>query len=278
MNVPIKWTGSKRPYVKTIGSLINGDKYSIYIEPFVGGGSMFLYLLEHNAFKEYHINDVNSDLISVWEYLKKHPQILINQYRNLWNLLNSGQTVEERKFTYGSIRDEFNITRDPGMFLFLLRTSFNGLVRYNSKNEFNTSFHFSRKGVDPKTMEKMILKWSALLKDKPNIIITNTTYKDLTYPEKCFAFLDPPYFNGAGHMYKGLFDHDEFFKFTDELKCAHIITLDRKVDGYEHHELKSKGSFKKLIQKDDTNSSEFINFKKWKNNMSWSTSQQAFQT
>ena len=41
--------------------------------------------------------------------------------------------------------------------MFLSRTCVNGLIRFNDKGEFNNSLHYSRKGINPDTLETIIV-------------------------------------------------------------------------------------------------------------------------
>lgn len=41
--------------------------------------------------------------------------------------------------------------------MFLDRTCFNGLIRYNKNGEFNSPFHINRGGIKPNTLEKSSL-------------------------------------------------------------------------------------------------------------------------
>jgi DNA adenine methylase len=89
--------------------------------------------------------------------IKNNPQTLLDKYIELWNEFNAIDSDEHRKIIYYRIRDEFNDSKDPYLFYFLNRTCFNGLIRYNTKtNNFNTSLHHNRKGINPKNLKKYL--------------------------------------------------------------------------------------------------------------------------
>lgn len=230
------------------------------MEPFVGGGSMFLHLLQAERFDRYHINDKNSDLIGLWNAIKAEPQALSDKYAELWSVINGMSDIEQRQAEFRRIRGLFNETRDPYLFLFLTRTSYNGLVRYNSKGEFNTSYHFTRKGVDPKELKKNLTYWSGLM-NTSDVTITNQNYDEIQYPDECFVFLDPPYQGSDGLMYDGKFSQEQFLTFLRDLRCDNMVTLSTKIDGYQHLELKSNGSFKRMHELEDISSTEVLNYK-----------------
>src|SRR5690606_38726562 len=137
---------------------------STYYEPLVGGASV-LYQLLHSDVRvnRYICSDFNGDLISLWDVIKDSPDTLAKEYENRWKYLNSTDDIEERKNRFYGIRERFNEHRNPYDFLFLSRTCTNGLIRYNLKGQFNTSLHFSRKGIVPSTLKEIILDWSEKL-------------------------------------------------------------------------------------------------------------------
>ncbi|MHA1619883.1 MAG: DNA adenine methylase, partial [Promethearchaeota archaeon] len=67
-NVPhpfLKWAGGKRQLINQIDPYLPVS-YDNYIEPFVGGGALFFYLLPPNAI----IMDINPVLINVYRVIK----------------------------------------------------------------------------------------------------------------------------------------------------------------------------------------------------------------
>ena len=256
---PIKWTGSKRPFVNELFSCIERD-YETYVEPFVGGGSLFLHCLSLHAFPHYIINDKNSDLISLWRSIKSSPEALVDVYERLWTEINVISSEDAQKEFYIKQRTIFNASRAPAIFLFILRTCFNGLVRYNSKDEFNSPYHFGRKGVAPSELEKSIMHYSKLM-NEADVEILNVSYDEINYPANSWTFFDPPYLNSDKKTYSGNFDHAEFFKFIEAFNHDHVITLNHKITGYKHMELTSKSSFKKLSNCNETSTTEILNRK-----------------
>lgn len=62
---------------------------SVYVEPMVGAGSVFLNILKTSmidetwAFKEYRLYDLNHLIISTWKAIKNNPEPLISKVREL---------------------------------------------------------------------------------------------------------------------------------------------------------------------------------------------------
>lgn len=129
----LKWAGGKAKIADKISSVL--PKARVLVEPFVGGGSVFL-----NAdYEHYILSDVNPDLISVYRMLKyAGAKAFISDLKHLFTPEQNTQAQ------YLKWRDEFNTTSDiykkALIFVYLNRHGFNGLCRYNQKHIFNVSF------------------------------------------------------------------------------------------------------------------------------------------
>lgn len=257
----IKWSGSKRSQCNEIIKHFP-KKIKTYYEPFCGGASMLRCLLDSDIEAEHYIcSDLNSDLINLWNKIKSDADYLSTVYELYWTEMNDLSTESEKREYYEYRRSEFNRDRFSGDFIFLNRTCFNGLIRYNSKGEFNSPFHLKRKGIEPNKFRKIINEWSDLL-NKYNVKFINQSYDAITVEEGDFAYLDPPYANTKG-MYFDNFDKDKFFEFLRTLKCSYLLSYDGKSgdkdntfeipnDLYDKHYYMKSGnsSFKRLAEID----------------------------
>lgn len=173
----IKWTGSKRSQAAEIIKCFP-NKIKCYHEPFLGGGAMMRAVMESGIeVEEYRLSDINADLINLWIDIRNAPDRLADGYAELWHALNDADDDKRRKTAfYNDVRRRFNATRDTVDFLFLLRTCANGMPRYNSRGEFNTSFHITRDGIMPDTMRAILKEWNTLLA-KHNITLTACSYE-----------------------------------------------------------------------------------------------------
>lgn len=258
----IKWTGSKRYLAQDIVSHFPKD-IDTYYEPCVGGGSVIRQLLESNIkIKRYACSDINSYLIDLWKLIKDNPSKLIESYTRMWNEMNQEDDIQFRKAYYTKVREDFNKLHNANDFFFLSRTATNGLIRFNSKGKFNSSYHLTRKGIVPSTVAKIINLWSSKLNIN-NVEFTCCDYNDVKPKENDFMYLDPPYAN-TDSMYFGELKLEEFFTYLRNLKCKYILsfngkrsnedtTYDIPKDLYtEHIYMKSgKSGFKKLQQETD---------------------------
>ncbi len=180
----IKWAGGKKQLLGQI------DKYLLknfnkYLEPFVGGGALFFYLLPNKAV----LIDNNKELINCYRVIQNKIGELINSLKKHKN---------EKDYFYkirslDRIPEEFkklSSVERASRTIFLNKCCFNGLYRVNSKGEFNVPFG---KYENPKFCdEENLLTVNKVLKD---IQIINGDFKEcLELAEKDdFIYFDPPY-------------------------------------------------------------------------------------
>lgn len=259
----IKWSGSKRfqaPYI------INEFPHEIdtYYEPFCGSCAVLKHLMasEQHKVNRYVCSDINQDLINVWNNIKNNPALTVAQYTYRWYELNKDDDDKRRHEYYYTVRERFNNTHDADDFLFIMRTCFNGLVRYNSDNKFNSSFHFSRKGIRPERLEQLIYGWSDEL-NKNNVEFICQSYDSIKPHEGDFVYLDPPYVTTTGGMFFKGFDYDRFYAFLETLPCHWALSYDG-ISGKVNHTTKipetlykemkyilsGKSSFRKYLNED----------------------------
>lgn len=251
----IKWSGSKDSQAKTIIEFFP-RKIDIYYEPFLGGGSVFLKLLESDwIINKFILSDLNEELIGIYNLIKNDPNKLIDTYKKHYkdfNLLD----IQHRKNYFNEIRTNFNINRNPEDFYWIMRTTTNGMPRYNRKGYFNNSCHFSRPGMEPKDVSNLILKYHNLFKNK-DITFINQSYENMNITQNDLIYMDPPYTQTKG-MYFGGFDNTKFIKWLNNLECNWCLSYDGKVNdekvkhtspNYKRHEylISGNSSFRRVI-------------------------------
>jgi DNA adenine methylase len=130
----LKWAGGKRSLLTQFDAYFP-TKFNKYIEPFVGGGSVFFYLLPEKAI----LMDNNDELINCYLVIQNHIEELISSLKQ----------HRYEKIHFYKIR---NVDRNPEEFsqwtdieraartIYLNKCCYNGLYRVNSKGEFNVPF------------------------------------------------------------------------------------------------------------------------------------------
>jgi DNA adenine methylase len=257
----IKWTGSKRSQCRDIVSYFPKE-IDTYYEPFCGGASVMRALIEDKTINvnKYIISDINQDLMNLWNIIKDTPEQLFMYYSGLWKTLNKDNaTIDYQKRIYETIRKQFNSNHNPMDFFFLLRTCFNGMVRYNTDGEFNTSFHINRPGINPDKLKPILYEWSNLI-NQNNIEFKCCNYTDINPTENDFVYLDPPYAKTKG-LYNGGLNLEELYSYMLNLKSSYILsfdgisgdnnqTVDLPVELFDKHIYLNSGnsSFKRIVE------------------------------
>ncbi|MDX3775624.1 Dam family site-specific DNA-(adenine-N6)-methyltransferase [Chromatiaceae bacterium AAb-1] len=137
----LKWAGGKYNLIEELKChLPEGD---MLIEPFVGAGSVFL----NTDYPSYRLNDINADLIHLYQILQHQADSFIADARTLFT------DSANQKTSYLQFRQEFNQTTDiyqrAIFFLYLNRHGYNGLCRYNLSGKFNVPFGSYKKTYFP---------------------------------------------------------------------------------------------------------------------------------
>ncbi|NEP59037.1 MAG: DNA adenine methylase [Symploca sp. SIO2G7] len=203
----LKWAGGKSQLLPQFEDLypteLKQGNIKRYIEPFVGGGAVFFDIVQKYHISSTFISDINPELIRVYQVIQKEPEKLINQLdktSNKYQLLSENK----RKIFYYELREKYNLQRlqidyqqyhddwilRSAMLIFLNRTCFNGLFRFNSKGEFNVPHG---KYKNPKILDtENLLAVSQLLQNTEIVNCDFAACKDAVIPQS-FIYFDPPY-------------------------------------------------------------------------------------
>ena len=204
-----------------------GDKYKLYpkirkyfpktinrfIEPFTGGGSVFLNV---NA-NEYLLNDIDTNVINIHQFLmeqSENPKAFFDNVFDIiqqYNLSHSyikdivPQELKDEwiktyyaKFNkqgFDKLKTDYNLSNEKSVLhlYLLLIYGFNRMLRFNSKGEYNLPVG----NIDfNKNTETALHDYFRLTKQK-NIQFYNLDFLDffrqIEFQEDDFVYLDPPY-------------------------------------------------------------------------------------
>lgn len=206
---PIKSQGKKTKLVEWIkGSIdsLNKSEDYLFIEPFVGTGVVGFNIAPKNAL----FSDINPHLINFYNAVK-NKELNSIEVRKFLNYEGGKLLVDSDH--YYIIRDRFNKEHSPYDFLFLTRSCFNGMMRFNKKGNFNVPFckkpeRFAQAYVTKISnqvlwLEKSIANnnWDFKISDFASVMTEHQFNKDAVY------YLDAPYvlrnadyFNGWGEV------------------------------------------------------------------------------
>lgn len=215
----LKWVGGKRQLLDEIIPLIP-KKYSTYVEPFVGGGAVLFDLQPKKAI----INDLNKELINVYEVVKDNVEELI-KYLEIHNENNDEEYFYEiRKLDRSEEFETMDKIQKAARIIYLNKTCYNGLYRVNSSGQFNSPYGRYK---NPNIVNSATLRAVSKFFNNNDILISNGDYKEtLKNLEKdAFVYLDPPYmpistsssFTGYTEGGFGLKQQEELKKECDKL-------------------------------------------------------------
>lgn len=190
---PIKCQGIKTKLVPFIAESIEWDHSSggRWIEPFLGSGVVLFSLQPERALvsdKNHHIINFyrriqtgDIDAVAVRDYLERAGE----------NLLASGGEY------YYEVRDRFNRHGDSLDFLFLTRSCFNGVMRFNRKGGFNVPFckkpdRFAKAYVTK--IVNQVQRVSSVIEGKDWKFVAGDFRETIQQAEdRDFIYVDPPY-------------------------------------------------------------------------------------
>jgi DNA adenine methylase len=207
----LKYPGGKREQATRIVELLGADTSRPYVEPFLGGASVFLAMHDAGTLGPgARLSDVDVHLISFYAFVRDQPDaLLITILARPW-----GKGWED---SYYAIRDEFNRDDSKGLIhaarlFWLNKHCYNGLYRRNRAGRFNVPCGRYATPPAPPTEEHMhavsaalqgALLWSGDFLDALALAPT-------TSPRRVYA--DPPYApdrEGGFTSYCGRFGPEE---------------------------------------------------------------------
>ncbi len=182
----LKWVGGKRQLLGTLTPLLP-QRITTYCEPFVGGGALLFNLQPNTAY----VNDINGDLIRVYNVIKSDVESLIaalQEYKNEADFFYAVRDWDRDKEKYSSLSDVQKAAR----ILYLNKTCYNGLFRVNNAGEFNSPFGNYR---NPNIVNAPTLRAVNSYLNTATVHLSSTDYAEVlkTLPKGTFVYLDPPY-------------------------------------------------------------------------------------
>lgn len=224
---PLRYPGGK---TKAIAKIIKylPPHFSEYREPFVGGGSLFVYLKQQQPDLKIWINDLNQDLFCFWQATRDCLDQLLEE---VWTIKTQGKSGREvfKALTRVDLADVSDLERAVRFFV-LNRITFSGTVDCGG---------FSQTAFETRFTDSSIARLAALRSLMTDLTITNLDYSAvLNQPgENVFIFLDPPYlaatqsrlYGKKGDLHLG-FDHRQFAELLQACPHNWLITYDDSPD------------------------------------------------
>jgi len=236
------WAGGKNKMLKKYANYLP-EQFDSYIEPFLGGGAMFVWAYKKNPEATFFLNDVNEDIMRIYQSIR-------NDVGNFLTTLDKYQedflplSKPERKKFYYALRQEhaynyqkWTATEEAATLYFLMKTGFNGIWQINK----NTNGRFGTPSGLLNQKDKVydydnVMEWHEALQKCTLISGDFTDCLEYAQPNS-FVFLDPPY-RGSFTQYGVFFDDTlqlRVIKLLNDLTSAgcHVMMSNRDVgDGF----------------------------------------------
>lgn len=197
----LKWAGGKRWLLPQLQPIWQKFATRRLVEPFVGGMGVALGLKPQCAL----LSDINEHLINFYQWLQKGLSIEIE-------MLNEEAAFYEARLRFNQLirLNQQHSKEAASLFYYLNRTCFNGLCRFNSKNEFNVPFGRYKKinyTRDFTHFARTVGRWE----------IQPRSFETTSLSDHDFLYIDPPYDTPFTQYSK------EDFSWVDQEKLANWL-------------------------------------------------------
>ena len=222
---PIKCQGIKTKLVDFISANITWDGNGRWIEPFLGSGVVLFNIQPKRAL----VSDLNEYIIEFYKGIQsgKITALTVRQF-----LEHHGAKLRDKgEDYYYLMRDKFNQNGDPLYLLFLNRSCFNGMMRFNSNKEFNVPFckkpNRFRKAYVTKIVNQ-VQNISDIMENKDWVFKSEPWQNIIQEADSNdFIYLDPPYIGRhTGYIQKWeQEDADELAKLTQRSPAGFALSM-----------------------------------------------------
>ena len=182
---PLRYPGGKSRSVELISTII--PPFDEYREPFLGGGSIFIYTKQRYPDKTFWINDLYFELFKFWEMSQKNVNALIDKIYEWRTQLPVGK--ELHKFLNENLSAFNDLERGAAFFIYN-RITFSGTSLSGGFSEASFSGRFTESSI------QRLIEFAKIIN---KATITNLDYEALIKKEgeNVFIFLDPPYYSAT---------------------------------------------------------------------------------
>jgi DNA adenine methylase len=203
----LKWAGGKsqllEKFLAYYPTELKNGLLTNYCEPFMGGGAVFFDLVQRFNIKSALLCDINPELILTYRVIQQDVLKLIETLHSFKKQYENLSESAQSKYFY-EVREQFNRNHSNTNYLkysedwilraaqiiFMNKTCYNGLFRFNQKGEFNVP---AGRYKNPRILDEAnLIKVSKLLEIAE---IRNAGFETVENEIKLnsFVYYDPPY-------------------------------------------------------------------------------------
>ena len=218
---PLRYPGGKSRAAEKIAALV--PSFDEFREPFVGGGSVSIYLKQKFPHRRFWINDKYTELATFWNVLQSDSESLIEQ---IWSWKREFSDGKKLFYFLRENIGSFDEIRVAAAFFVFNRITFSGTTEAGGFSAQAFEKRFTESSIE------RLLKMTGIL---DGVEITNLDYETALNAEgkEVFIFLDPPYFSATGSALYGKngvlhkkFDHERFAENLKSCPYRWLLTYD----------------------------------------------------
>lgn len=213
---PLHYNGNKFDIVDQILEII--DNFEEIVELFSGTGIVSL----NSSANKVWLNDIDENLTNLMKFIKEFSQkdrqiiLEITEKYKLTSDMNKFSDLRINNGTHGyskinkegflNLRKSYNDNKAIHKLFLLSNYSFNRMIRFNNKNEFNVPVG---KGDWSLRQVKYLNEFQKMLNSKKTKI-TNLDFREMSklVNKNQFIYIDPPYLNGCA-QYNSIWSEKE---------------------------------------------------------------------
>jgi DNA adenine methylase len=188
---PIKIQGIKTKIVPYIMKQAKNTQFKVWIEPFMGSGVVGFNIVSKKAV----FADKNPHLVNFYNAIKqkKTSSVLVKEY-----LESQGELLKKNGGDYYyEVRERFNKYSNPLDFLFLSRSCFNGMIRFNKDLKYNVPYGHKPERFTKAYITKIVnqVSYVEYMIHNNDWVFFNQDFKDTIAfaTEDDLIYCDPPY-------------------------------------------------------------------------------------
>ena len=255
LKTPLRYPGGKSRAINKISPFFPKE-FKEYREPFIGGGSVALYVTMTRPDVEVWVNDLYEPLYNFWCELRDNGRKMRDELIQLKNrhcepVSAKKLFLEAKEYLSHETRRTEPFHRAVSFWV-VNKCSFSGLTESSSFSSAASENNFTVRGID------RLPDYSLIIKDWK---ITNLSYEQLLCDNKSvFTYLDPPYdirsdlYGRKGNMHNGV-DHDRVAADCDRFIGPQLVSYNSsalikerfdgwKVSEFDHtYTMRSTGSY-----------------------------------
>jgi len=224
LKTPLRYPGGKSRAVPKLAQFVPDlSNYQVYREPFLGGGSVALWVTQKYPHLRVWVNDLYEPLVNFWKTLQDDGdklQLKLIELKSRYPDQGSAKGLFLEAKEIINDREKSHLDRAIAFYV-ANKCSFSGLTESSSFSAQASDSNFSMRGIEKlKFYSYAIRNWT----------ITNYDYAALLDDNRlAFVYLDPPYdikdnlYGKKGNMHRG-FDHDKFAHICDNYVCRQLVS------------------------------------------------------